>query len=452
MSTVVKSDTAQTPLERIITLLEKGSLYEIRTLIHSLYPAETARIIEALDIEDRGKIWRVIPPSVMGELLTKLHVEVAAGLIRITDRKDLIRATESLAAEDRLDFLHTLPEPLLSQVLDSINASERRRLESALAYAEDSAGGIMSLNVLTIRADVSLEVVLRYVRKRAGALAGTDSLIVVDRHNYYQGLLHITDLLTKDAGLKVAQVMDTSVTAIAYQMPTNQVALLFEQRELRSAPVVNGSGILLGKITLENVIPLIRAEAGHSFMSMAGLTEEQDIFAPVITSARRRAVWLGINLCTAFLASWVIGLFEATLDQIVALAVLMPIVASMGGIAGSQTLTLVIRGLALKQVSAANANRLLLKELSVGAANGILWAIVVAVIAGVWFDSSSIGILLGSAMVINLICAALAGATIPLALSKIGIDPALAGGVLLTTVTDVVGFMAFLGLATVFLL
>lgn len=452
MSTVVKSNTAQTPLERIIALLEKGSLYEIRTLIHSLYPAETARIIEALDIEDRGKIWRVIPPSVMGELLTKLHVEVAAGLIRITDRKDLIRATESLAAEDRLDFLHTLPEPLLSQVLDSINASERHRLESALAYAEDSAGGIMSLNILTIRADVSLEVVLRYVRKRAGALAGTDSLIVVDRHNYYQGLLHITDLLTKDPSLKVAQVMDTRITAIPYQMPTSQVALLFEQRELRSAPVVNGSGILLGKITLENVIPLIRAEAGHSFMRMAGLTEEQDIFAPVITSARRRAVWLGINLCTAFLASWVIGLFEATLDQIVALAVLMPIVASMGGIAGSQTLTLVIRGLALKQVSAANANRLLLKELSVGAANGILWAIVVAVIAGVWFDSSSIGILLGSAMVINLICAALAGATIPLALSKIGIDPALAGGVLLTTVTDVVGFMAFLGLATVFLL
>lgn len=452
MSTVVKSNTAQTPLERIIALLEKGSLYEIRTLIHSLYPAETARIIEALDIEDRGKIWRVIPPSVMGELLTKLHVEVAAGLIRITDRKDLIRATESLAAEDRLDFLHTLPEPLLSQVLDSINASERRRLESALAYAEDSAGGIMSLNVLTIRSDVSLEVVLRYVRKRAGALTGTDSLIVVDRHNYYQGLLHITDLLTKDPSLKVAQVMDTRITAIPYQMPTSQVALLFEQRELRSAPVVNGSGILLGKITLENVIPLIRTEAGHSFMRMAGLTEEQDIFAPVITSARRRAVWLGINLCTAFLASWVIGLFEATLDQIVALAVLMPIVASMGGIAGSQTLTLVIRGLALKQVSAANANRLLLKELSVGAANGILWAIVVAVIAGVWFDSSSIGILLGSAMVINLICAALAGATIPLALSKIGIDPALAGGVLLTTVTDVVGFMAFLGLATVFLL
>lgn len=310
----------------------------------------------------------------------------------------------------------------------------------------------MALDVLTVRADVSLEVVLRYVRKRAGALAGTDSLIVVDRRNYYQGLLYITDLLTKDPSLKVAQVMDTRITAIPYQTSTSQVALLFEQRELRSAPVVNGSGILLGKITLEHVIPLIRAEAGHSFMSMVGLTEEQDIFAPVITSARRRAIWLGINLCTAFLASWVIGLFEATLDQIVALAVLMPIVASMGGIAGSQTLTLVIRGLALKQVSAANANRLLLKELSVGAANGILWAIVVAVIAGVWFDSSSIGILLGSAMVINLICAALAGATIPLALSKIGIDPALAGGVLLTTVTDVVGFMAFLGLATVFLL
>jgi magnesium transporter len=275
---------------------------------------------------------------------------------------------------------------------------------------------------------------------------------VVDRHHVYQGVLSLSDLLTQDRHLLVAQVMDTQVATIPYQMPAAKVALFFEQRGLHSAPVINEDGVLLGKITLNELIPVIRAEAGHPFMSMAGLDEEHDIFAPVMTSARRRAVWLGINLFTAFLASWVIGWFEATLDQIVALAVLMPIVASMGGIAGSQTLTLVIRGLALKQVSGANASKLLFKELSVGAVNGVLWAVVVALIAGLWFESASIGILLGSAMVINLLCAALAGATIPLALNKIGIDPALAGGVLLTTVTDVVGFMAFLGLATVFLL
>lgn len=452
MITLAKQDTATTGLERILALLNNGSMYEIRTLIHSLYPAETARIIESLNLEERGKIWAVIPPSVMGEILVKLHVEVAAGLIRITDRKDLIRATESLETSNRLDFLHTLPEPLLSQVLETINASERKRLESALAYHENSAGGIMSLDVLTVRADVSIDVVLRYLHKRGEIPASTDSLIVVDRRNVYQGLLPLTALVTKESHLKVAEVMDSKAPAISYQMPLADVALLFEQRDIISAPVLSSGGVLLGKITREEIIPVIRAEAGHSFMRMAGLDEEHDIFAPVMTSARRRAVWLGINLGTAFLASWVIGLFEATLDQIVALAVLMPIVASMGGIAGSQTLTLVIRALALKQLSSANANKLLLKELSVGAVNGILWAVVVAAIASVWFDNSSIGILLGCAMVINLICAALAGATIPLALNKIGIDPALAGGVLLTTVTDVVGFIAFLGLATLFLL
>jgi magnesium transporter len=208
----------------------------------------------------------------------------------------------------------------------------------------------------------------------------------------------------------------------------------------------------MGRITIDDVVGIIREEADHTIMSMAGLDEEQDMFAPVMTSAKRRAVWLGVNLVTAFLASWVIGLFEATLQEIVALAVLMPIVASMGGIAGSQTLTLVVRGLALRQVSHANAAQLMIKELSVGIVNGLLWAVVVAAIASVWFQDTDLGMLLGAAMVINLVCAALAGASIPLILDKIGIDPALAGGVLLTTVTDCIGFMAFLGLATIFLL
>ncbi len=452
MSTTIKQDNNKYQLEQVIALLEKGSMYEIRNLIHSSYPAETANIIESLEIEDRGKIWSVIPPSVMGEILVKLHVEVAAGLIKITDRNDLIQATESLEADERVELLQVLPEPLLSQVLESIGAVERKQLESALSYDEDTAGGMMSLEVLTVRSDVSLDVVLRYLRKRGEIPNGTDSLIVVDRNHHFQGLLPLASLLIKDAALKVHDVMNTEVLGIPYQMPASEVALVFEQREMLSAPVLSSAGVVLGKITLEDVLKVIRSESGHSLMSMAGLDEEQDMFAPVVTSSKRRAVWLGINLFTAFLASWVIGLFEATIDQIVALAVLMPIVASMGGIAGSQTLTLVIRGLALRQVNSANAKKLLVKELSVGALNGVLWAVIVAIIAGVWFHSASLGVLLGAAMVINLVCAAFAGATIPLALNRVGIDPALAGGVLLTTVTDVVGFMAFLGLATLFLL
>lgn len=451
MSTPANPENSQNALERVIGLLHGDSRYALRSFIHTLYPVETARVLEALDMSERMQIWTVIPPTVMGEILVELTVEVATGLIQMTDRQDLMQATQSLPSDAQLSLLHVLPEPLFSQVIDSINISERRRLKSALAYNADSAGGLMSLDVLTIRADVSLEVVQRYLHKR-GLSKYSETLIVVDRHHVYQGILSLSDLLTQERHFSVAQVMDRQAATIPHTMLAAEVALFFEQRGLHSAPVVNEDGVLLGKITLNELIPVIRAEAGHPFMTLAGLDEEHDIFAPVMTSARRRAVWLGINLFTAFLASWVIGWFEATLDQIVALAVLMPIVASMGGIAGSQTLTLVIRGLALKQVSGANASKLLWKELSVGAANGVLWAVVVAVIAGLWFESASIGILLGSAMVINLVCAALAGATIPLALNKIGIDPALAGGVLLTTVTDVVGFMAFLGLATVFLL
>jgi magnesium transporter len=439
-------------LERLIGLLKKNSMYEIRTLIHSIYPAETARLINSLKPDERQKIWSVIPPSVMGEILVKLPAEVAVNLIKLTDRKDLIKATENLESDEMMDLLHTLPEPLLSQVFNSITKAKRGKIKEALSYKENTAGSIMSLDILTIREDVSLDVVSRYLKRRGKLPEIMDNLIVVDRHNHFQGLLPIAHLVTKKENLKVSAVMSKTDNSIPHQMDITDVALLFEERELLSAPVLSEDGSVLGQVTMANVIHIIRHEEGHSVMSRVGLDEEQDIFAPVVTSAKRRAVWLGINLVTAFLAAWVIGLFEATIDQIVALAVLMPIVASMGGIAGSQTLTLVIRGIALKQVNDANASRILMKELAIGVVNGILWAIVVAIVAGLWFQSVDLGLLLGSAMVINLICAAFAGATIPLALDKAGIDPALAGGVLLTTVTDVVGFMAFLGLATIFLL
>ncbi|MCF6251060.1 MAG: magnesium transporter [Methylococcaceae bacterium] len=451
-SSTVNQEHNKNLLTQITELLEKGTQIEIRNLVHSLYPAETANILESLEIEQREKIWRVIPPSVMGEILVRVGTEVGQGLLKITDRRDLIKATENLESDDMVDLLHVLPEPLLSEVMESMGVHERNRLETTLAYDDHTAGGLMSLDVLTIRPDVTLDVVMRYLHKRGAIPDSTDSLIVVDRSDHLLGILSLSDVLTNEPHTKVADAMDARARGISYQMPAHEVAMLFEQRQMLSAPVVSENGRLMGRITIDDVVGIIREEADHTIMSMAGLDEEQDMFAPVMTSASRRAVWLGVNLVTAFLASWVIGLFEATLEEIVALAVLMPIVASMGGIAGSQTLTLVVRGLALRQVSHANATQLLVKEMSVGVVNGVLWALVVAVIASVWFQDMDLGLLLGAAMVINLVCAAVAGASIPLILDKIGIDPALAGGVLLTTVTDCIGFMAFLGLATIFLM
>ena len=451
-SSTVNQENKKNLLAQVIELLETGAQVEIRNLVHSLYPAETAHILESLDIEQRTKIWSVIPPSVMGEILVRVHTEVGQGLLKITDRRDLIKATENLESDDMVDLLQVLPEPLLSEVMESMGVHERNRLEAALTYDEHTAGGLMSFDVLTIRPDVTLDVVMRYLHKRGVMPSSTDSLIVVDRSDRLLGVLSLSDLLTNEPFTKVVDAMDATVKGVSYLMPAADVAMLFEQRQMLSAPVVAENGRLMGRITIDDVVGIIREEADHSIMSMAGLDEEQDMFAPVMTSSKRRAVWLGVNLVTAFLASWVIGLFEATLAEIVALAVLMPIVASMGGIAGSQTLTLVVRGLALRQVSHANATQLLFKELSVGVVNGILWAFVVAIIASIWFQSMDLGMLLGAAMVINLVCAALAGASIPLILDRVGIDPALAGGVLLTTVTDCVGFLAFLGLATIFLL
>jgi magnesium transporter len=388
----------------------------------------------------------------MAEILLKVNVVVGSSLLKITDRKDLIAATERLGSDSVIDLLNVLSEPLLSEVLESIGVQQRDQIEKALSYEEHTAGSMMLQDVLTIRADVSLDVVSRYLRLRGSMPMATDSLIVIDRNQHFQGVLHLNQLLTLDPHSKVEEVMDTRSSAVSFRMLTRDVAALFERRKLLSVPVLADDGKVIGRIILEDVIGLIRNEADHSLMSMAGLKEAQDMFEPVVDSAKRRALWLGVNLLTAFLAASVIDLFEATIQQVVALAVLMPIVASMGGIAGSQTLTLVVRGLALRQVTPANSVSLLNKEVSVGLVNGLIWAVVVSIVAGLWFHNLNIGLLLGAAMLINLVCAAAAGVLIPLLLDKIRIDPALAGGVLLTTVTDVVGFMAFLGLATLLLL
>lgn len=447
----VTPDTSRNLLDEA-AILSSGSALQIRRWVHSLYPAETAHILESIEPELRLKVWGVVPATVKAEVLLKLNIAVGSAMLKLTDRQELLEAIELMGSDHMIDLLHVLPEPLLSQVLESIGVHKRQDYERTLVYDDDTAGALMQHDVVVIRADVSLDVVARYLRIRGVLPQNIDSLIVVDRNEHYQGQLALSHLLTRDPGRKVSDVMDKGIAGVSCRMKSRDLVALFQRRPVQNLPVLDEHGKVLGRISLERMLGLIRHEADHSLMSMAGLAEDQDIFEPVVDSAKRRAVWLGINLLTAFLAAAVIDLFEATIQQIVVLAVLMPIVASMGGIAGSQTLTLVVRGLALGQVSALNSHKLLNKEVLVGFMNGLIWAVVVSIVAGVWFHNFSISMLLGAAMIINLACAAAAGVLIPVALDKMGVDPALAGGVLLTTVTDVVGFMAFLGLATLFLL
>ncbi len=437
--------------DRITDLLESGRLYPVRRMLNALHPGEIAHLLESMPPTERKLIWSLIDQDMGGEVLVELGDEVQAGLIGDMQAHELAAATEGMEIDDLADLIQNLPEKLTNEILRLMSYQDRQRLETVLAYEEDTAGGLMNTNTATVRADVTLDVVLRYLQQRGELPLHTDSLIVVNRNEDYQGVLPLERLVTTASDKTVAEVMSLDVSAIPDDMPATEVAKIFEHRDLVSAPVVDATGRLVGRITVDDIVDIIREEAERNLLSHAGLNEEDDMFSSVLHSAHRRALWLGINLLTAFLAAWVIGRFQATLEQVVALAVLMPIVASMGGVAGTQTLTLVIRGLALDQVSHKNARWLLFKEMSVGFINGLLWAAIVAIISILWFKSIQIGGIIAAAMVINLICAAAAGVVVPLILRNLSIDPVLAGGVVLTTITDVVGFLTFLGLATVVL-
>ena len=444
--------TTETQLELVTQALDSGDAGEIRDLLSNMHSGEIADLIESVPHGPREQLWELVDPDDHGETLVQVNDEVRAGLIDEMEPDALVAATEGLDADDLADLINDLPDGVVQDVMTAMDQQIRDRLVSVMHYPEDSAGGLMNVDVVTVRADVTLDAVLRYLRLHIDIPETTDSLFVVDRDDNFKGVLPLRVLLTSDPNLTVAEVMDTNIAAIAADMPDTEVAKIFENQDLVSAAVISERGKLIGRITIDDVVDVIREDADHSLLSLAGLDEEDDTFAPVIKSARRRALWLGINLCTAFLASWVIGLFQATIEQVVALAVLMPIVASMGGIAGSQTLIIVIRGLALGQIGASNARWLMYKEIAVSALNGIAWAVVVAAISAAWFNNANIGYIIGAALVINLLCAAIAGMSIPFLLTRFKIDPAHAGTVILTTVTDVVGFMVFLGLGTLFLL
>ncbi len=441
-----------TDLERVSRILYQGDLDELSGLLDEMHPAEIAHVLESLPASDRELIWPHVPAEAEGEVLLHLSDEVRASLMNKMAPEELVAATETLDTDDLADLVPELPKDVTDELLRSMELQDRQRLESVLSFPEDTAGGLMDLDTVVVRADITLDVVLRYLRLRGELPETTDHLFVTDRDGHYLGLLPLTEIVTNDPEIMVEAVMRRDVDGIPADLPASEVAALFERRDLVTAPVVDEAGRLLGRITIDDVVDVIRDEADHSLLATAGLSEEDDMFAPAAVSARRRTPWLGVNLLTALLASWVIGLFQPTLERVVALAILMPIVASMGGIAGSQTLTLVIRGLALGRLADRNVRRLVVKETAVGVLNGLFWAVVIAAIAGAWFDDYRISVVIAMAILINLAVAAVSGAVIPLVLRRLGVDPALAGSVVLTTITDVVGFFAFLGLATLYLL
>ncbi len=452
MAEPASADRTADRVAAIEDLLEGGTARQVERMLHALHPAEIADLLESLPRPQRMLLWAQVPAEMDGEILLEVGEDVRDTLVEDMDHSELLAATEQLDIDDMADFVQSLPETVVQGVLAGMDKQNRQQLEQVLSWPEDSAGGLMNVDAVTVRADVTLEVVLRYLRSRGELPGHLDQLIVVNRYGRYLGALAVNVLLTSDPSITVSSVMERDIEPLAPDTPAIEVARRFEDHDLISHPVVDSEGYVLGRITIDDVVDVIREDAEHSVMSRVGLTEDEDLFAPVPQASARRAVWLGVNLATAFLAAWVIGRFEATLQEVVALAILMPIVASMGGIAGTQTLTMVIRGQALGQITPRNTIPLLRKEIAVGLANGLLWALVVAAAALLWFGKPGIALIIGIAMIANLGIAALSGIVIPIVMRRLGIDAALAGGVVLTTVTDVMGFTVFLGLGTLFLL
>lgn len=437
-------------LDELTEALSSGTFVNVRRMLNALPPADIAHLLESSPPPTRAVLWQLVDDADEGEILHELGDELQTQFLRGMDAEEVAAATEGLEPDDMADILQRLPGKVLKEVLRAMDQQDRSRVEQVLEYPDDTAGGLMNTDTITVRARHTVDVVLRYLRRHDEIPEMTDNLIVVNRSDRFIGILPLRTLLTCDPAATVREAMETNVEAIGANMPDRDVAQLFERHDWVSAPVVDEQGKLLGRITIDDVVDVIREDADHSLMSMAGLDEDEDTFAPVFKATPRRAIWLGINLITAFIAASVINLFQDTIDKVVALAVLMPIVASMGGIAGTQTLTVMIRGMALGQIGGSNQSWLINREFLVGLLNGVLWSMVVAVAASMWFSDWLIGAIIAAAMVINLVTAGLAGTIIPLAMKRFDIDPALAGGVVLTTITDVVGFMSFLGLATLF--
>lgn len=442
-------DQTHQTLQEVSNALDSGMFVHVRRLLQDMEPEDIAHLLEASPRKSRNVLWQLTDPEDYGEILDELSEGVKDGIVSQMAPESIVEATEGMETDDVAYVLRSLPHDVSREVLSQMDTVDRFRVETALSYPEDTAGGMMNTDFITIRADVEIDVVLRYLRMKGDLPESTDALYVLDEESRLIGHLSLTTLLTTQQDILVRDVMDDADEAIPVNTDDGEVANLFERRNWVSAPVVDENHLLLGRITIDDVVDVIREDAEHSMMSMAGMDDEEDTFAPVVKSARRRSVWLGMNVLAALAAASVSNMFEATLAQMASIAVLMTIVPSMGGVAGNQTVALVIRGLAVGHIGDSNQKELLLKEAGIGLLNGILWASIIGGIVMVWKGDIMLGAIISAAMLVNLTIAGIAGVTIPLILKKMNIDPALAGGMALTTITDIIGLFAFLGLATV---
>jgi len=440
-------------LGKLISDLERDQIASIQQTLTSLHPSEIARLLESLTPGKRKIIWQLVDQDDEGDVLKELVEDVRQNLIGEMDATELIAATQDMELDDLADLLVDLPETVTEQVITALDRQDQIRLESVMSYDEDTAGGLTNPRIISVRRGITIEVLMRYLKRLNKLPEHTNYIYIVNRNDEYLGAVKLVDLFLEDKNNPIETIMDEAVKATLADEDVKQVAMDFQNLDLISMPVIDEKNRLLGQITVDDVVDVIQDQVNSEIFNMAGLDDEDDIFAPVILSTKRRAVWLGMNLITAFVVAGAIGLFQEILQQIVILAVLMPIVASMGGVAGNQTLILVIRGIAMGKIQRSNARKLLVKESSVALLNGFTWSIVVSVLAVVLFQTTwEIGLIVGAAMLLNIFASAIAGVSIPFLLKKMGIDPALAGGVLMITLTDVLGFVTFLGLATLFLL
>ncbi len=451
MPEIVDQDQSQQHLQRVNEALDSGMFVYVRKLLQNLPAYDIALILESTPAKSRTILWQLIDHDIHGEVLEELSEEVRKGILKTMDPEKVAAVAEGMDVDDLAEVLRTLPDRNYQEVLNQMDHQNRARIEQALSFDEETAGGIMNTDTITLRKDVSVDVVLRYLRLKKELPEATDSFYVVDSENKFIGSVSLASLVTAKPTVMIESLIDHEIEAIPADMPDVEVAQKFERYDWFSAPVIDEEGRLLGRITIDDVIDIIREDAEHSMMSMAGLDDEADTFAPVLKSTQQRSLWLGVNLITALVAVSVTSMFEGILSQLAILAVLNSLVPSMGGVAASQTLTLVIRGIALGHIVDSNARKILIKELAVGFLNGVIWAVLIATVVAIWKHDLMLGGVIAFAMMMNLTAAGLAGVFVPLFLKKINIDPALAGGVVVTTVTDVVGIFSFLGTASIFL-
>ncbi len=437
----------------IARLLNESNEYdidEIKGLLNELTTSEVAHLLESAPPKKRKELFALIDTKYEGDVLFEVGEEIQQDLVSNISNEELSAAVEPLELDEKVDILQNLPEDRMLKVLSKMSLMDRNRVEESLIYPDDTAGGLLNNDVISVRPENTLEVVLRYLRSHGELPENTDKIFVVSKENLYLGELLISKLITSEPSSTVEEVMDQSVDPIIFNQEDKEVARIFEREDLVSIAVLNDENKLIGRITIDDVVDVIMEDADQNILGMAGIAE--DTFAPPGRAAKSRVFWLSINLLTAFIAAFTINIFQDTLDKIVYLAVLMPIVASMGGVAATQTLTIVIRGLTLDQINTSNMSWLFKRELAVSIINGIVLAILVGGATYLWFGDVKLGFLISGALIINLISSVIAGIFVPLFLRKMKQDPAIAGSVVVTTVTDVIGFFSFLGLATLFLI